>query len=88
MHGRAGPQMIVAEFLESGGYERHVRRMRSTLAAQARSEGATVRVYTIAYGSDANSSELDALGAASGGKGFKGDTGDIESVYRSISSFF
>ena len=62
--------------------------VRSALAAQARSEGATVRVYTIAYGSDANSSELDALGAASGGKGFKGDTGDIESVYRSISSFF
>ena len=52
------------------------------------SEGNAVRVYTIAYGRDANSQELDAIGAASGGKGFKGDTGDIESVYRSISSFF
>jgi Ca-activated chloride channel family protein len=62
--------------------------VRSALAAQAHSEGASVRVYTIAYGSDANSSELDAIGAASGGKGFQGDTGDIESVYRSISSFF
>jgi Ca-activated chloride channel family protein len=62
--------------------------VRSELTAQARSEGAAVRVYTIAYGSSANSGELDALGAASGGKGFKGDTGDIESVYRSISSFF
>jgi Ca-activated chloride channel family protein len=62
--------------------------VRSALAAQSRSEGNAVRVYTIAYGSDANSKELDAIGAASGGKGFKGDTGDIESVYRSISSFF
>ncbi len=62
--------------------------VRSALAAQSRSEGNAVRVYTIAYGSDANSQELDAIGAASGGKGFKGDTGDIESVYRSISSFF
>jgi Ca-activated chloride channel family protein len=62
--------------------------VREELGAQARSEGAAVRVYTIAYGSSANSSELDALAAASGGKGFKGDTGDIESVYRSISSFF
>jgi Ca-activated chloride channel family protein len=62
--------------------------VRSALTAQARSEGNAVRVYTIAYGSDANSGELDAIAAASGGKGFKGDTGDIESVYRSISSFF
>jgi Ca-activated chloride channel family protein len=62
--------------------------VRDALTAQSRSEGAAVRVYTIAYGSSANSGELDALGAASGGKGFKGDTGDIESVYRSISSFF
>jgi Ca-activated chloride channel family protein len=58
------------------------------LRAQARSEGAAVRVYTIAYGADANSGQLAAIGAASGGKGFKGDTNDIESVYRSISSFF
>jgi Ca-activated chloride channel family protein len=62
--------------------------VRRLLASQANSEGNAVRVYTIAYGSDANSDELGALAAASGGKGFQGDTGDIESVYRSISSFF
>jgi hypothetical protein len=28
------------------------------------------------------------LAAASGGKGYAGNTSDIESVYRSISSFF
>jgi Ca-activated chloride channel homolog len=62
--------------------------VRSLLASQANSEGNAVRVYTIAYGSDANGEELGSLAAASGGKGFQGDTGDIESVYRSISSFF
>ena len=31
---------------------------------------------------------LDAIAAASGGKSYKGSTEDIESVYRSISSFF
>jgi DNA-binding transcriptional MocR family regulator len=28
------PQMVVAEFLESGGYDRHLKRLRTTLAAQ------------------------------------------------------
>jgi Ca-activated chloride channel homolog len=58
------------------------------LQQQARSEGLTVRVYTIAYGEQANKAELENIAAASGGKGYEGDTSDIESVYRSISSFF
>jgi Ca-activated chloride channel family protein len=58
------------------------------LEQQARSEGLTVRVYTIAYGQEANRGELERIAAASGGKGYQGDTSDIESVYRSISSFF
>ncbi len=59
-----------------------------TLDAQARSEGATVRVYTIAYGREANKSALEAVAQASGGKAFTGDPKQIESVYLSISSFF
>jgi len=58
------------------------------LQQQARSEGLSVRVYTIAYGQEANRAELQEIAAASGGKGYEGDTSDIESVYRSISSFF
>ncbi|MEA2444713.1 MAG: Ca-activated chloride channel [Thermoleophilales bacterium] len=49
-----------------------------------------VRVFTIAFSASAYGAQ-DALGriaAASGGKGYQGDTSDIESVYRSISSFF
>ncbi len=59
-----------------------------TLDAQARSEGSTVRVYTIAYGREANKSALEAVAQASGGKAFTGDPKQIESVYLSISSFF
>jgi Ca-activated chloride channel homolog len=58
------------------------------LAGQSRSEGLAVRVYTIAYGSQANKGVLEAIANASGGKAFEGDPGQIEAVYRSISSFF
>ena len=60
----------------------------SELSRQSRSEGLTVRVYTIAYGSEANRDVLKAIAEASGGKAFEGDPKDIEAVYRSISSFF
>jgi Ca-activated chloride channel family protein len=49
-----------------------------------------VRLYTIAYSAGAGQArqELDELAEATGGKGYEGTTDDIESVYRSISSFF
>lgn len=62
--------------------------LRSRLDAQARSEGSTVRVYTIAYGKEANRNALENVAKASGGKAFTGDPKQIESVYLSISSFF
>jgi len=62
--------------------------LRRRLAAQSRVEGTVVRVYTIAYGSQANKGELADIAEASGGKGFEGDPKDIEAVYTSISSFF
>lgn len=50
-----------------------------------------VRVFTIAYANDAQGAAAAALkriADASGGKSYEGTTDDIESVYRSISSFF
>jgi len=49
-----------------------------------------VRVFTIAYSADAAGSAdgLKLISAASGGKAYTGDTTDIETVYKSISSFF
>jgi Ca-activated chloride channel family protein len=49
-----------------------------------------IRVFTIAYsaGAAGAAQKLAQIAEASGGKAYKGDTDDIESVYRSISSFF
>ena len=49
-----------------------------------------VRVFTIAYSAGAAGAQkqLAELAAATGGKSYEGTTDDIESVYRSISSFF
>jgi Ca-activated chloride channel homolog len=49
-----------------------------------------VRIFTIAYSSGASGSRgnLKRIAAASGGLSYEGKTENIESVYRSISSFF
>ena len=49
-----------------------------------------VRVFTIAYsaGAAGAAENLARIADASGGKSYTGDTDDIETVYRSISSFF
>jgi Ca-activated chloride channel family protein len=49
-----------------------------------------VRVFTIAYspGATGGAFRLKMIADASGGKDYAGSTSDIESVYRSISSFF
>src|SRR3954454_2077445 len=59
------------------------------LDAQGDSESA-VRVFTIAFSASALGAEegLERIAAASGGKAYQGSTEDIETVYRSISSFF
>jgi Ca-activated chloride channel family protein len=59
------------------------------LEAQGDSEN-RVRVFTIAYSSGATGAreQLKRIAAASGGNSYEGKTENIESVYRSISSFF
>ena len=60
-----------------------------TLSAQGDSES-KVRVFTIAYSAGAEGARetLDSFAKAAGGQSYEGDTEDIESVYKSISSFF
>jgi Ca-activated chloride channel homolog len=58
------------------------------LKAHSENEGVTVRVFTIAYGENANESVLDDIASASGGKPFGGDPGQIRTVYKTIASFF
>jgi Ca-activated chloride channel family protein len=60
----------------------------SQLDQEGRAETGAVRLYTIAYGSDADQALLARFASATGGKPFVGDTSNIGSVYLSISSFF
>ena len=58
------------------------------LAKQGRRETGQIRVFTIAYGSEPNETELNRYAQESGGKGFIAGTQNIEAVYQQISSFF
>jgi Ca-activated chloride channel homolog len=59
-----------------------------TLESHTGQEATPIRVFTIAYGEDATPDVLDRIATSSDGNPSKGDTGNIESVYRGISSFF
>jgi Ca-activated chloride channel family protein len=48
----------------------------------------TVRVFTIAYGDQADSAPLKRIASATGGQEFTGDPNGIADVYQSISSLF
>ena len=58
------------------------------LRSRASGEGRQIRIFTIAYGSDAKADVLAKLAEASGGKAYAGDPSTIEAVYLQISSFF
>ncbi|MEA2350839.1 MAG: Ca-activated chloride channel [Thermoleophilaceae bacterium] len=60
----------------------------SRLEDEGRAETGGVRLYTIAYGTDADKDLLARFSNATGGKPFEGDNSNIDSVYLSISSFF
>jgi Ca-activated chloride channel homolog len=58
------------------------------LRGRAENVEQNIRVFTIAYGSEANAAVLGKIADASGGKGYTGDPSEIADVYRQISSFF
>ena len=60
----------------------------AAIRVRSEGEGRQIRIFTIAYGSDANSDVLDEIAAASGGRGYSGDPQTIEAVYLQISSYF
>jgi Ca-activated chloride channel family protein len=60
----------------------------ASLRQRSEDQEHTIRVFTIAYGSEANRNVLESIAEASGGKGYTGDPTQIEGVYRQISSFF
>ena len=60
----------------------------AAIRARSEGEGRQIRIFTIAYGSDANSDVLEDIAAASGGRAYSGDPQTIEAVYLQISSYF
>ena len=58
------------------------------LRARANGEGRQIRIFAIAYGSDANTRVLEEIARSSGGKAYTGTPETIEAVYLQISSFF
>jgi Ca-activated chloride channel family protein len=58
------------------------------LEQRAENQEQNIRVFTIAYGGQANKAVLEAIAAASGGQAYEGDPEQIAKVYREISSFF
>jgi Ca-activated chloride channel family protein len=64
------------------------RSLLAEIRAEPVTEGASVRVFTVAYGDNARDPTLSMIATASRGAFFSGRPKDIRDVYRSISSYF
>jgi Ca-activated chloride channel homolog len=62
--------------------------LEALLEQRAENQERNIRVFTIAYGSDAKKDVLEEIASAAGGEAFEGDPEEIVEVYREISSFF
>ena len=93
VRGQASPDRITAVVLLTDGEDTDSAASVEDAVRAVRAQGDSdnqVRVFTIAYSAGAlgAAEALEAIAKASGGQPYEGDTEDIESVYRSISSFF
>lgn len=89
----ASPERISAVVVLTDGEDTDSAANAQTVVDTVRAQGDSddqVRVFTIAYsaGAAGAAEALAAISKASGGQAYEGDTEDIETVYRSISSFF
>jgi Ca-activated chloride channel family protein len=93
VRARATPERISAVVVLTDGEDTDSAASADEVVSAVRAQGDSdnqVRVFTIAYSAGAVGAKeaLDAIAKASGGQPYEGDTEDIETVYRSISSFF
>jgi Ca-activated chloride channel homolog len=89
----ASPERITAIVLLTDGEDTDSAASAEQAVQAVKAQGDSdnqVRVFTIAYsaGAEGAAEALEAIAQASGGQPYEGDTEDIETVYRSISSFF
>ncbi len=93
VRSQASPERITAVVLLTDGEDTDsaASAEQAIQAVQAQGDSDNqVRVFTIAYsaGAAGAAEALEAIAEASGGQPYEGGTEDIETVYRSISSFF
>jgi Ca-activated chloride channel family protein len=93
IRGDASPERITAVVLLTDGEDTDSAANAEQAVQAVKAQGDSdnqVRVFTIAYsaGAEGAAEALEAIAQASGGQPYEGDTEDIETVYRSISSFF
>ncbi len=86
----AAPDHITALVVLSDGADTDSTLTLDALTAQLKggAEGGGVRVFTIAYGKDANQAVLKGIAEASQAKAFAGTTSNIDKVFKDIATFF
>lgn len=82
------PNQIHAVVVMTDGKDESSKLALAPLKAKFPTEEAVVKVFTIAYGAQAESKVLDQIAAASAGSAVKGSTTDIKDVYLEMSSYF
>jgi Ca-activated chloride channel family protein len=63
-------------------------RLINDIKTSGKDAGNGIKVFTIAYGSDADFSDLAKISSATGGQGYTGSIENIRQVYYDISQFF
>jgi Ca-activated chloride channel family protein len=68
--------------------QRTIDQLVQEVTASGENAGEAIKIYTIAYGSDADSSGLTRIANATGGQEYPGTPQNIQAVYQMISEFF
>jgi Ca-activated chloride channel family protein len=85
---RINAVVVLSDGADTVGFDGELRALTTQLRQRAQGEGRQIRMFTIAYGSDANTDVLGRIAAASGAESYSGDPDDIAAVYLQISSYF
>jgi Ca-activated chloride channel family protein len=64
------------------------RALLTAIRSQPVTEGANIRVFTVAYGKKADGAALKNIATLSGGSSYSGGPSDVRDVYKKISSYF
>jgi Ca-activated chloride channel family protein len=84
----SGSINAVVVLSDGAGTNTGYRALIDAIRARPVTEGASIRVFTVAYGEKADSAALKNIATLSGGAFYSGGPSDVRDVYQSISSYF